>query len=100
MADMTNVDASKLRQSASKIGNLSGELSGIVNKIKDCLTGLSKSWQSEAATEFMKNWQSDEEALREMADQYHEIMDLMNELAQDFEASEGEVQGLVGKLRI
>lgn len=100
MADMTNVDAAKLRQSASRIGNLAGELSGNVNKINETLNNLSKSWVSEAATRFMQNWRTDEEALKEMVDQYREIADLMNELAADFNASENEVDGMVGKLKI
>ena len=100
MADMTNVDAAKLRQSASRIGNLAGELSGNVNKINETLNNLSKSWVSEAATRFMQNWRTDEEALKEMVDQYREVADLMNELAADFNASENEVEGMVGKLKI
>lgn len=100
MADMTNVDATKLRQTASRIGNLAGQLSGNVNKIGETLNNLSKSWQSEAATRFMQNWHTDEEALREMVDQYNEVQDIMNELAQDFDSSENEVEGLVGKLKI
>ena len=100
MADMTNVDAAKLRQTASRIGNLAGQLSGNVNKIGETLNNLSKSWQSEAATRFMQNWHADEEALREMVDQYNEVQDIMNELAQDFDSSENEVEGLVGKLKI
>ena len=73
MADMTNVDAGKLRQSASRIGSLAGELSGNVSKINEAINNLSKSWQSEAATKFLQNWHTDEEALREMVDQYSEI---------------------------
>ena len=100
MADMTNVDAAKLRQSASRIGNLAGELSGNVNKINETLNNLSKSWVSEAATRFMQNWRTDEEALKEMVDQYREVSDIMNELAQDFEASENESESLVSKIKI
>lgn len=100
MADMTNVDAGKLRQTASKIGSLASELSGNVNKINETLNNLSKSWQSEAATKFLQNWRTDEEALKEMVEQYREVSDLMNELAQDFDSSENEVDGLVGKLKI
>ena len=100
MADMTNVDAGKLRQTASRIGSLAGELSGNVNKINDVLNNLSKSWQSDAASQFMQNWYTDEEALKEMVDQYREVQDIMNELAQDFDSSENEVDGLVGKLKI
>ena len=69
MADMTNVDAAKLRQSASRIGNLASELSGNVNKINETLNNLSKSWVSDAATKFLQNWRTDEEALKEMVDQ-------------------------------
>jgi WXG100 family type VII secretion target len=100
MADMTNVDAGKLRQTASRIGSLASELSGNVNKINETLNSLSKSWQSEAATKFLQNWHTDEEALKEMVDQYREVSELMNELAQDFDSSENEVDGLVGKLKI
>ncbi len=100
MADMTNVDAAKLRQSASRIGNLASELSGNVNKINETLNNLSKSWVSEAATKFLQNWRTDEEALKEMLDQYNEVADLMNELASDFDASENEVEGMVGKLKV
>ncbi len=100
MADMTNVDAAKLKQTASRIGSLAGELSGNVNKINEVLNNLSKSWQSEAATQFMQNWRTDEEALKEMVEQYREVQDIMNELAQDFSNSENEVDGLVGKLKI
>ena len=73
MADMTNVDAGKLRQSASRIGSLAGELSGNVNKINETINNLSKSWVSEAATRFLQNWRTDEEALKEMVDQYNEV---------------------------
>lgn len=100
MADMSNVDAAKLRQSASRIGNLASELSGNVNKINETLNNLSKSWVSEAATKFLQNWRTDEEALKEMVDQYNEVADLMNELASDFDASENEIEGMVGKLKI
>ena len=100
MADMTNVDADKLRQTAQKIGSLAGELSGNVAKINDAMNVLAKGWQSEAATQFMQNWHADQEALKEMVDQYNEVQEIMNELAQDFDNSENEVGGLVGKLKI
>ncbi len=97
---MTNVDAGKLRQSASRISSLASELSGNVSKINDTIGNLSKSWVSDAATQFLQNWQTDEEALLEMVDQYREIADIMTELAQDFEASENESESLVGKIKI
>ncbi len=100
MADMTNVDAGKLRQSASRIGSLAGELSGNVSKINEAIGNLSKSWVSDAATQFLQNWKTDEEALLEMVDQYREVSDIMNELAQDFEASENESESLVSKIKI
>ncbi len=100
MADMTNVDAAKLRQSASRIGNLAGDLSGNVSKINEAINNLSKSWVSDAATQFLQNWNTDEEALLEMVDQYREVSDIMSELAQDFEASENESESLVSKIRI
>jgi len=100
MADMTNVDAAKLRQSASRIGNLAGDLSGNVSKINEAVNNLSKSWVSDAATQFLQNWHTDEEALLEMVDQYREVSDIMNELAQDFEASENESESLVSKIKI
>jgi len=100
MADMTNVDAGKLRQSASRIGSLATDLSGCVSKINDAIGNLSKSWVSDAATQFLQNWQTDQDALFEMVDQYREVSDIMNELAQDFEASENESESLVSKIRI
>ncbi len=100
MADMTNVDAGKLRQSASRISSLAGELSGNVSKINDAIGNLSKSWVSDAATQFLQNWQTDEDALLEMVDQYREVADIMNELAQDFEASENESESLVSKIKL
>ena len=100
MADMTNVDADKLRQSAQRIGNLARDLSGNVTKINDALNNLSKSWQSEVASQFMQNWQTDQEALQEMVEQYQEVQDLMMELAQDFDSSEDEVGGMIGKLKV
>ena len=99
MADMTNVDAAKIRQSASKVSNLAGDLSNNVTKISETLNNLTKSWKSDAATKFMQNWRADEEALKEMVEQYMEVSNLLGELAQDFEASENEVDGLVGKLK-
>ncbi|MCR4897081.1 MAG: WXG100 family type VII secretion target [Lachnospiraceae bacterium] len=100
MADMTNVDADKIRQTASKIGNLASDLNVNVSKINDAFNNLAKGWQSEAATKFMQNWQTDQEALHEMVDQYMEITDLLMELASDFENSENDVGGMVGKLKI
>ena len=100
MADMTNVDADKIRQAAGRIGNLASDLNSTVSKINDCLNNLSNGWQSEAATKFMQTWQADQEALKEMVDQYNEVQEIMNELAQDFDNSENEVGGLVGKLKI
>jgi WXG100 family type VII secretion target len=100
MGDMTNVDADKLRQTAQKIGNLAGDLNSNVSKINDALNNLSKGWTSEVATQFMQNWHADQDALKEMVDQYLEVQDLMSELAQDFEASENEVGGIVGKLKL
>jgi WXG100 family type VII secretion target len=100
MADMTNVDAARLRQTASKIGNLASDLNVNVSKINDALNNLSKGWQSDVATRFMQNWQADQEALHEMVDQYMEMTDLLTELAQDFENSENEVKGMIGKLKM
>ncbi len=100
MGDMTNVDADKLRQTAQKIGNLAGDLNSNVSKINDALNNLSKGWTSEVATQFMQNWHADQDALKEMVDQYIEVQDLMTELAQDFESSENEVGGIVGKLKL
>ncbi|MCR4850640.1 MAG: WXG100 family type VII secretion target [Lachnospiraceae bacterium] len=100
MADMTNVDPGKLRQAAQKISSLASDLSGQVSKINDTLDNLSKGWQSETATQFMKNWATDREALLEMVEQYNEVGELMNELAQDFESSDSEVNSMVGKLKL
>ena len=100
MADMTNVDAARLRQTASKIGNLASDLNVNVSKINDALNNLSKGWQSDVATRFMQNWQADQEALHEMVDQYMEMTDLLTELAVDFENSENEVKGMIGKLKM
>ncbi len=100
MADMTNVDADKLRQCAQRIGNLAGDLSGNVAKINDALNNLSKGWQSEAATQFMQSWHADQEALKEMVDQYNEVSQLMNELAADFDNSENEVGNIIAKLKV
>ena len=100
MADMTNVDAAKLRQTAQRIGSLAGELSSNVAKINDALNGLSKGWQSEVATQFMQNWRADQDALKEMVEQYREIQDIMTELAHDYETSEDEVGGMIGKLKV
>ena len=100
MADMTNVDAAKLRQTAQRIGSLAGDLSGNVAKINDAMNSLSKSWKSEAATRFMQSWHADQDALHEMVDQYNEVQEILLEIAQDFDNSESEVGGLVGKLKI
>ncbi len=100
MADMTNVDSGKLRQSASRIGSLAADLNSNVAKINDTLNSLSKGWQSDVATQFLQNWHTDEEALHEMVDQYNEVQELMLELAQEFDNSESEVGGMVGKLKI
>ena len=100
MADMTNVDADKIRQAAGRIGNLASDLNSNVSKINDCLNNLSKGRQSEAATKFMQTWQADQEALHEMVDQYMEMTDLLTELAQDFENSENEVKSMIAKLKI
>jgi WXG100 family type VII secretion target len=100
MADMTNVDADKIRQAAGRIGNLASDLNSNVSKINDALNSLAKGWQSEAATKFMQTWQSDQEALHEMVDQYMEMTDLLTELAQDFENSENEVKSMIGRLKI
>ena len=100
MADMTNVDAAKLRQTAQRIGSLASQLNSDVTKINDALNNLSKSWQSEAATQFMQNWRTDEEALKEMVDQYKEVQDIMTELAASYDSSEDEVSGMIGKLKV
>lgn len=100
MADMTNVDADKLRQTAQKIGNLAAQLNGNVTKIRDAMNNLAKGWQSQVATQFMQNWQADQEALHEMVDQYQEVQELMNQLAQEFDASDNEANNFVGKLRV
>ena len=100
MADITNVDTAKLRQTAQRIGNLAEDLSGNVAKINDAMNALKKGWQSEAATKFMESWQADQDALTEMVDQYREVQELMTELAQDFENSENEVSAMVARLKI
>ena len=71
-----------------------------MTKINDALNNLTKSWQSEAATQFMQNWRTDQEALKEMVDQYKEVQDIMQELAQSFDSSEDEVSGMIGKLKV
>ena len=100
MVDMTNVDADKLRQTAQRIGSLAAELNGNVAKISDALNSLAKGWQSQVATQFMQNWQADQDALHEMVDQYLEVQEIMVALAQDFEAGDNEAGSLVGKLQI
>ena len=100
MADITNVDAGKLRQTAQKIGNLAEQLSSNVTKINDAMNALKKGWQSDVATRFMENWHADQDALTEMVEQYREVQELMAELAQDYENSENEVGEMVAKLKI
>ena len=48
----------------------------------------------------MQNWNTDQEALREMVDQYNEVSELMVELAADFDNSENEVGSMVSRLKI
>ncbi len=98
MADTTNVNADKLKQSGQKIGLYCRDISTAVTKINEALNNLAKGWKSDAATTFMQNWHTDQDALQEMIDQYGEIADMMIELATEFENSENETGSMVAKL--
>ena len=100
MADTTNVNAEKLKQSGQKIGLYCRDINTAVTKINETMNNLAKGWKSDAATRFMQNWQADRDALQEMMDQYGEIADMMLELATEFENSENETGSLVAKLKV
>lgn len=99
MANLSNVDADKIRSTASKLADTVADIISQVNKINDAMMSLDNGWKSEVKAQFMENWFEDSEALIEMMEQYEEVDTLLEEAAQNFEKNEEEMIAEVGKLK-
>lgn len=99
MANLSNVDAAKIRAAAQKLSGIEADIQGNVGKISDAMDRLDKGWTSEVKTQFLSVWQEDAEALVEMMGQYMEINELLTQAAQEFEQTENDMVSEVGKLK-
>ncbi len=99
MSELSNVDAAKIRAAAQKLADIDTQVIANVRKLLDAMSTLDKGWQSEVKAQFMQVWQEDSEALAEMIDQLGEMQELLTATAEEFEATEDEMIGEVGKLK-
>lgn len=98
MANLSNVDAAKIRATAQKLADIDADIISCVRKINDAISSLNKGWKSEVKAQFMAKWQEDAEALCEMMEQYEEVQELLLKSAQDFERTEEDMASQVRKL--
>ena len=99
MANMTHVDAAKIRSTAQKLSDIDTSIFNCVEKLSDAMAALDKGWTSEVKASFMQTWAADAEALCEMIDQYVEVQEMLLEAAEDFDNTENEMAAQVAALR-
>ncbi len=91
MADLSNVDAEKIRATVPQLEQVAAGLTAQVNKVKDAVANLDRGWISTVKAEFMTRYRKDEAAMQEMLEQFRELNDLLKETANDFEQTEREI---------
>lgn len=91
MADVSNVDAEKIRATVPQLEQVAAGLTAQVNKVKDAVANLDRGWISTVKAEFMTRYRKDEAAMQEMLEQFRELNDLLKETANDFEQTEREI---------
>lgn len=99
MATLTNVDAEQLRSASQKLATIDTDIIANVRKLSEAIAALDKGWSSTVKAAFMQNWQTDSEALCEMMEQYSEVQELLLSAAQEFERTESDMVGRIGKLK-
>ncbi len=87
MAEM-RINTQEIRDTATKISTLRGEIINILNEFATKVTNLQESWESEASTETMNGIN----ALKPKFDNYSAVVDsyvtYLNTTAESYEATE------------
>lgn len=99
MADLSNVDAEKIRATVPQLEQVAAGLTAQVNKVKDAVANLDRGWISTVKAEFMTRYRKDEAAMQEMLEQFRELNDLLKETANDFEQTEREILSSLSVLK-
>ncbi|HWR55742.1 MAG TPA: WXG100 family type VII secretion target [Negativicutes bacterium] len=99
MADVSNVDAEKIRATVPQLEQVAAGLTAQVNKVKDAVANLDRGWISTVKAEFMTRYRKDEAAMQEMLEQFRELNDLLKETANDFEQTEREILSSLSVLK-
>lgn len=99
MANLSNVDADKIRATARKLGDIVEGIVDQVGKISDAMVSLDKGWISDVKDQFLEKWLEDSDALIEMMEQYEEVDSLLEQAAKTFEQNEEDMIAEVGKLK-
>jgi WXG100 family type VII secretion target len=99
MADVSNVDAEKIRATVPQLEQVAAGLTAQVTKVKDAVANLDRGWISTVKAEFMTRYRKDEAAMQEMLEQFRELNDLLKETANDFEQTEREILSSLSVLK-
>jgi len=99
MADLSNVDAEKIRATVPQLEQVAAGLTAQVTKVKDAVANLDRGWTSTVKAEFMTRYRKDEAAMQEMLEQFRELNDLLKETANNFEQTESEILSSLSVLK-
>lgn len=98
MADMTNVDSEKILSTVNQLAGIESSILGQMQKIVEAINVLDSGWISSAKDEFLTRYHNDEDAMREMLDQFREISEQLKETAADLDKTESEILSNVSAL--
>jgi uncharacterized protein YukE len=99
MADLSHVDSEKILSTASQLDGIADAIMAQMQKIVDAVAQLDKGWVSPVKAEFLSRYQRDEDAMREMVEQYREIDTGLREMAAELDKTESEITSSVSSLR-
>lgn len=99
MSDLSNVDSDQILSTVNQLDGIVDSIAGSVNKFADAIGALDKGWTSTVKADFMRQYQSDYEAMQEMLSQYREISTQLKEMASDFDKTENEIISSLSALK-
>ncbi len=91
MANTSNIDSDKIISTAASMEKEISVVHSCAQKFSDAMLTLDKQWISESKTVLMQSFNSDLEAMNELAEQMSEFCDLLRNMANSYDSSEKDI---------
>ncbi len=98
MANMCNIDSDKIKSTSASMEKEIANVRTCAQKFTDAIMALDKQWVSESKALVMDSYQTDLEALHEVADQMAEFCQLLTGMANSYDQSESDIADKIKNL--